>query len=273
MSKPILLLIAIIALVLLALLAAFLLFTAPLQNLLHFGPAPDEPVRGFIDALNQGQVEKAQAFVCDEFDLLSTPLSNFVVNPQYKILSKDEKTAEVHVEADLAFGFIGDTFKEHLALVVATTRGREKWCLNAESAQALTDELFQPKTIVSGFFNTLNSGKSGAALEFVCETMVLPELPNDFLFNSRYQVTEQNSDPARVRVQAQVRGEFGPFVLPVILDEIKNVLPPWLRGLPVAIHLNKNVDFIATTVRPRGRWCMTRESVWHFLIALLDPTK
>ncbi len=233
-------------------------------------PSPETTVLGFLRALDDGKYGAARSYVCENFDLVSVPLTKFLADISYTPRDNDDTIAHGRVKAKTQFDAWGYSIREQIDLEMETKREDGKWCLTRNSAQEVVDQIFKPTVIVAGFFNALNENKRDEALAFLCESMALPLLPTDFLSNQYFAVEGQNGAQVMVRVKAQARGQIGPIGLDQIPREIMDRLPDWLQVLlkfKIALNLKKNLDFTATTRHERGRWCMTRESFWFDFVA------
>jgi hypothetical protein len=107
-----------------------------------------------------------------------------------------------------------------------------------------------PELAVSGFFTALNNEKPSEALDYVCESFILPPLPpKGFLHDLHCQTIDNDGNLAHVNVKASVRFNVGP------------------------VEIKKNLDFAAVAHNQQGEWCISRDSLVEALKSLIDITK
>jgi hypothetical protein len=117
--------------------------------------------------------------------------------------------------------------------------------LNACTTRVVSSAL-SPIIVTKNFIRALNKGEKEKALDYVCESMILPGLPENFLENDHYNLVNNDQDFALVNVVAEIR----------------------VDSLMAAIK--KNMDFNLELEKRSDGWCIRRDSLINIAEYLAD---
>jgi len=107
--------------------------------------------------------------------------------------------------------------------------------------------LNSPTHAVNQFMHALNSDNPSKALDQICESMVIPSLPEKTLKDLDYEEKYSDEETAQVRVTGEIRLED-----------------------PDLGALKKNLDFVLVLEKDGKDWCIQRESLISIFDSIID---
>lgn len=110
------------------------------------------------------------------------------------------------------------------------------------------DQMFsQPIAVTRAFMQSLNNNNPSKALDQICESMVVPSLPEKMLKKLRYEELSNDGNTASVQVKGEIRLE----------NEDLGAL-------------KKNLEFVLVLQNNDNGWCIKRDSLSGILDSIID---
>jgi len=110
------------------------------------------------------------------------------------------------------------------------------------------------ESTVTNFVTAMNSSLSEEALDYVCESVVLPRLNTDTFSDISIVLIKPDVDEDDTTAQVNVKAEM-----------------KWVD--PQGVAAKKELDFILDLKKNDSKWCITRSSLVNGLLSTLDITQ
>lgn len=107
------------------------------------------------------------------------------------------------------------------------------------------------ESTVTNFVTAMNTGLPEEALDFVCESVVLPRLATDTFSDISITLIKPDVDEDDTTAQVNVKAEL-----------------KWID--PQGVAAKKELDFILDLKKNDSKWCITRGSLANGLLSTLD---
>ena len=101
--------------------------------------SPETAVKGFVNAMNEGNGQKALDFVCGDMVLPASPPKNLFQKVGYETLDNDGKEAHVRFMGEIRVPVSGTIVKKTLDFTVTLGRWQGKWCISKETAKGFAE--------------------------------------------------------------------------------------------------------------------------------------